>query len=256
MTNLWLHGASGKMGLEIQSAIQKRTAAISLIGGSGRKFMGDNLLAGRPVDSKKLAHALAHSVDVVIDFSVPEGNEILLDAMEATPADKRPQVLIGTTGISEKNLGRWSKVATTLKGGCIFLAPNTSRGVLAAIEGALRIQEILRDSPTDVAIVETHHIMKKDAPSGTARMFLEKLSEHRTPPATTISVSSIRGGGVFGEHQVRFMGVHDEIIVTHRAYSRGLFAEGALDLAAWQHKNGSRFKEKLITLSDYVAAKS
>ncbi|NBQ53147.1 MAG: hypothetical protein EBU49_06150 [Proteobacteria bacterium] len=78
------------------------------------------------------------------------------------------------------------------------------------------------------------------------------LVENLGPSEPKITISSVRGGGVFGEHEIRFMGIHDEIIITHRAYSRSLFAEGALDLAIWQHKCGSKFKSKLISLSDFA----
>lgn len=253
-TRVWLHGASGRMGLEIQSALEGRRDSVSLMGGSGRKFIGDSLLTGRPVSPEKLAHAISHGVDVVIDFSIAEGNELLLQAMKALPAEKRPQVLIGTTGLSEKIRKEWTKIAAKIPKGCVFIAPNTSRGVLATIEGALRVQEILKDSRCDVAIIETHHRLKKDAPSGTAKMFSDRLSENQGPSDPTLTIASVRGGGVFGEHEIRFMGVHDEIIITHRAYSRSLFAEGALDLAIWQHKCGSKFKSKLISLSDFAGA--
>ena len=253
-TRVWLHGASGRMGLEIQSALEGRRESVSLMGGSGRKFIGDSLLTGRPVNPEKLAHAISHGVDVVIDFSIPEGNELLMLAMKAIPAEKRPQVLICTTGLNEKNINEWANIAGKMPKGCIFIAPNTSRGVLATIEGALRVQEMLKNSQCDIAIIETHHRMKKDAPSGTAKMFSDRLGENQGPSDPDLSIASIRGGGVFGEHEIRFMGTHDEIIITHRAFSRSLFAEGALDLAIWQHKSGSKFKSKLISLSDYAGA--
>ncbi|NBQ53146.1 MAG: hypothetical protein EBU49_06145 [Proteobacteria bacterium] len=125
-TRVWLHGASGRMGLEIQSALESRRDSVSLMGGSSRKFIGDSLLTGRPVNAEKLAHAISHGVDVVIDFSVAEGNELLLQAMKAIPAEKRPQVLIGTTGLSEKIHKEWTKLAAKMPKGCIFMAPNTS----------------------------------------------------------------------------------------------------------------------------------
>lgn len=256
-TRIWLHGASGRMGLEIQSALSKRRDEFMLMGGSGRTFLGDTLLTGKPVDPEKLAHAISHAVDVVIDFSVPAGNSVLCKAMAKIPPARRPQVLVGTTGLTDAETREWGRVAKELRAGCIFLAPNTSRGVLATIEGALRIQEVLQafgTDKTDVAIVETHHKMKKDAPSGTAKMFASRLDAARAKGQSAISVVSVRGGGIFGEHEIRFMGSHDEIILTHRAGSRSLFAEGALDLAQWMHHSGLKFKSRLISLPEYAAS--
>jgi len=256
-TRIWLHGASGRMGLEIQSAVARRRDEFMLMGGSGRTFQGDTLLTGRPVDPEKLAHAISHGVDVVIDFSIAAGNAVLCKAMAKIPPAKRPQVLVGTTGLGDLARKEWVKIAGTLPLGCVFMAPNTSRGVLATIEGALRIQEVLGafgSEDVDVAIVETHHKMKKDAPSGTAKMFADRLATSRAKKMASIPIVSIRGGGVFGEHEIRFMGSHDEIILTHRASSRGLFADGALDLAAWLHRSGHKFKSRLISLPEYAAS--
>ncbi|NDE14747.1 hypothetical protein EBZ80_07450 [bacterium] len=254
ITRIWLHGASGRMGLEIQSAVARRRDEFMLMGGSGRTFQGDTLLTGRPVDPEKLAHALSHGVDVVIDFSIAAGNAVLCKAMAKIPPAKRPQVLVGTTGLGDSARKEWAKIARTLMSGCVFMAPNTSRGVLATIEGALRIQEVLGTEDVDVAIVETHHKMKKDAPSGTAKMFADRLATSRAKKMASIPIVSVRGGGVFGEHEIRFMGSHDEIILTHRASSRGLFADGALDLAGWLNRSGQKFKSRLISLPEYAAS--
>ncbi|MEY4632208.1 MAG: hypothetical protein RIQ81_2328 [Pseudomonadota bacterium] len=246
---IWLHGASGRMGLEIQQALARRSGEFRLIGGSGRTFLGDSLLTGKPATPEKLSHALSHGVDAVIDFSLPAGNLILAKAFQMIEPARRPQVLVGTTGIDEKTRKIWEKIASNMKQGSVFIAPNTSRGVLATMEGALRIQGMLSGTGADVTIVETHHIMKKDAPSGTAKMLAEKL---KATADADIQIVSVRGGGIFGEHEIRFMGKHDEIAITHRAYSRGLFAEGALDLAAWQQQRRKKLASKLIDISAYA----
>lgn len=244
---VWLHGASGRMGLELQQALARRTDEFRLIGGSGRKFLADSLLTGKPATPDKLAHALSHGVDAVIDFSLPEGNAVLAKAIELMKPEARPLVLVGTTGLDTKAVKAWTKIAATMRGSSVFLAPNTSRGVLATLEGALRVQAMLAGTAPDVAIVETHHIMKKDAPSGTAKMLAAKLGA-----AGAVAILSVRGGGIFGEHEIRFLGKHDEICITHRAYSRGLFAEGALDLVEWQHARRKKLAGKLVNVSDYA----
>lgn len=244
---VWLHGASGRMGLELQQALAARTGDFRLMGGSGRKFLGDSLLTGKPVTPEKLAHALAHGVDAVIDFSLPDGNALLAKAVDLIKPELRPLVLVGTTGLDPKAVKAWSTIAAKMKRSSVFLAPNTSRGVLATLEGALRIQAMLAGTSPDIAIVETHHAMKKDAPSGTAKMLAGKLG-----PSGKIEILSVRGGGIFGEHEIRFLGKHDEVSITHRAYSRGLFAEGALDLLTWQNARRKKLAGKLVSVTDYA----
>ena len=121
-----------------------------------------------------------------------------------------------------------------------------------------RIARVLVPAEFDIEIVETHHKRKKDAPSGTA-LLLARAIQKEFPKASivtshpelrkpgSIGVHAVRGGGVFGEHEVRFISEHEEITVAHRAFSRALFAHGALNLAEKLHQ---RSTVGYVTLAD------
>ena len=241
---LWLHGSSGRMGKEIQKAlVEGKTPALRLVGGSDRTFEGEHFYQGRPVSDELLGHALAKDdVAVVIDFSTDEGNQLLLKAVQSSGV-RGLAVLIGTTGLGKERLDAWRATARAqeLK---LMIAPNTSVGVLMTLMAALRVAAPLVKIGYDVELTETHHRAKKDAPSGTA-MFLanslaEKVPELHVKTDRTgarepgeLGVHAVRGGGVFGEHEIRFLGDSDEVRISHRAFSRALFASGALVLAQW-----------------------
>jgi 4-hydroxy-tetrahydrodipicolinate reductase len=241
--SLWLNGSSGRMGLEIQKALLAGPSPFRLVGGSALTFEGETLHQGRNVTPELLAQALVKGkVDVIVDFSTPEGNDVLYAALAKAEA-KGLRVLIGTTGLGDKRLEAWKKLAKS-RGLALLIAPNTSLGVLITVKAALTAAAPLVARGFDVEIVETHHKNKKDAPSGTAKFMADTLAASlpgkkvvterdgaRQPHE--IGVHAVRGGGVFGEHEIRLIGEHEEVTVAHRAFSRALFASGALVLAGW-----------------------
>lgn len=226
------------MGQAIQTALTINSHGFRLIGGSDA------------MPARELAQALAQSaVEAIVDFSTPDGNALLLKAVTIGKIKNR-RVLIGTTGLSPKALDAWGKAAKA-QSLTLLVAPNTSIGVLVGLKAALVAVAPLFGLGFDVEIVETHHRAKKDAPSGTARFFADNLA-HQLKGATVttqrkaarqpqeIGVHAVRGGGVFGEHEIRILGDHEELKISHRAFSRQLFATGALVLAGWlmQQKPG------------------
>ena len=245
---VWIHGSSGKMGKEIQLVLLDKKKELRLEGGSSKRFEGELFHQGQIVTPKLLSHSLTR-VDLVIDFSTPEANQVLADTFTLGELQHKA-VLIGTTGLSEsvkklwEGLGRKHHLA-------ILFAPNTSVGVLTLLRSALAATGLCTNSDFDLEIIETHHRAKIDAPSGTAKFLANGLSE-AIPGSTLITdrdgvrkpgeigIHAIRGGGVFGEHQIRFIGDHEEVTLTHRAFSRALFAKGAIQLSQWllQQKHG------------------
>ncbi len=229
---LWMHGNSGRMGQEILKAAA--SAAVPISGGSA---------AGDPSLPAKLAAALAKSnVRLIVDFSSPEGNAFLYEAF-VSGRIRGKAVLIGTTGLSEAALEKWRALAIP-SDLALMVAPNTSVGVLLVAKAAMQLARELSGLNYDVEITETHHRMKKDAPSGTAKFLTQavvqgapalkaRFNRSGERQAGEIGVSSVRGGGVFGEHEIRMIGDHDEITLSHRAFSRQLFADGALVLGRW-----------------------
>lgn len=219
-TRVWLQGADGRMGTEIQKAIASGTQGFAL---------ADDL----------------NRADVVIDFSTPDGNAALLKDMTKAKLSGKA-VLIGTTGLKPAQISAWEKAAKSHKHR-LLVAPNTSLGVLVGLRAALTAALPLAGLGFDVEIVETHHRMKQDAPSGTARFFADNIHKalkgskvvtdrKGARKAGEIGVHAVRGGGVFGEHEIRIIGDGEELKISHRAFSRQLFATGALVLARWLQK--------------------
>lgn len=199
--------------------------------------------------------ALAAS-DAVLDFTVPAFSVEL----SALAAQARIVHVIGTTGFCESELARLNAAA---RHAVIVKSGNMSLGVnlLAAL-----VKQAAKALPGfDVEIVEMHHRMKVDAPSGTALLLGEAAAEGReislhdhqergrdgqTGPRKdgAIGFASLRGGTVVGDHTVIFAGPFERIELTHRAEDRSLFARGALTAASW----GQGKKPGLYSMRDVL----
>ncbi|MGE0171504.1 MAG: 4-hydroxy-tetrahydrodipicolinate reductase [Oligoflexales bacterium] len=243
---VWLIGFSGKMGAQVIDAIEK-TTEFKLIGGTDAQ----GNFVGTRTEMKPAKLGLRDSqlnVDVVIDFSVPGANRSLLQDLKSRQGSK-PSVLIATTGLESSLIKEWEQYARE-SNSLVLVAPNTSVGVLATLQAANFLGKHLRKLGFDIEISETHHKRKQDAPSGTAKMIADSLAKNldlkpvydrkgaRKPDE--IGVFGLRGGGVYGEHTISFLGEEETIELTHRALSRSLFAEGSIVLAKWLSDNAGR----------------
>jgi len=164
------------------------------------------------------------SCDVVIDFSQAGAVE---EICRAASQHGKP-IVIGTTGHSAEQKAAIEAAAQSLP---IVFASNFSMGVNALFALTRKTAGILGDE-FDLEIVETHHVMKKDAPSGTAKTLAEILKAARKVDQE-IPIESIREGEVVGEHTVIFSGPGERLELVHRARSRETFAKGALRAAEW-----------------------
>lgn len=249
----WIHGSSGRMGKEIQAAIGQQDAGgkLSLMGGNGRTFEGDPFLLGKKVTPELLAGALKKDhIELVFDFTNAEASELLIASIEKSELSKI-SVLIGSTGMTEGVIKSWQQLAEKqqLK---ILLAPNTSIGVLVSSRIAAEAAAALGPKGFDIEVVETHHRAKLDAPSGTAKYYASQILG-RLPGLNQVfaragkrgenelGMHAIRGGGVFGEHEVRIISDNEEVKISHRAFSRALFGRGAVTLAHWLIKKKPGF---------------
>lgn len=236
---VWINGLSGRMGLELQTLIAS-SERWDLIGGSSIGELVDRESGVSEADWKRLPDCLNRS-DVLIDFSAPAGNaELLRFFKDSAVHDKA--VLIGTTGLDAEQRDEWKRLAQERKLR-LLLAPNTSLGVLLTLKVSQQVAGVLSAFNFDIEVVESHHRAKIDAPSGTAKFLAEGVAQsvdkqtiygrtgQRKPQE--VGIASLRGGSVFGEHEIRFLGDHEELVVSHRALSRTLFAQGALLLAGW-----------------------
>ena len=160
--------------------------------------------------------------DVAIDFSQADSTDEICRAAvkHATP------LVIGTTGHSQQQRKTIEQTAQSVP---IVLASNFSVGVNVLFWLTQKAAELLGND-FNPEIVETHHTMKKDAPSGTAKTLADILRAVRN---SEIPIQSIREGDVVGEHIVIFSGPGESLELRHRAANRGIFAGGALRAAKW-----------------------
>lgn len=209
-----------------------KAARVLLVGSAGRMGKAIVDLAGKEPNIEIAAQcdldddvaAAMKNCDVAIDFSQPGA---IGEVCRAALQDRRPLV-IGTTGHSPEQRRVIEEAAKSLP---IVFASNFSVGVNALFALTRHAAEILGDD-FDLEIIETHHVMKKDAPSGTAKTLAEILKRARRSDKE-IPTKSIREGEVVGEHTVIFSGTGERLELVHRARSRGTFAKGALRAAEW-----------------------
>ena len=225
MARIGIIGSQGRMGQAIAAAIVDA---------------GENLAGG--VDKDGDVSTVASGADILIDFSSPSALEGNLDAAIAAGLP----IVIGTTGLEERHHWLIDSAAGHIP---VLQTGNTSLGVtlLAHLvrEAASRLGE-----DWDIEIVETHHRMKVDAPSGTALLLGEAAANGRAVDLAdnavrgrdgitgkretgTIGFAALRGGTVAGDHTVHFLADNERLSLSHLAENRGIFAKGAVRAAQW-----------------------
>ena len=223
MARIGIIGSAGRMGQALQAAVA--AAGHDLAGGIDRD--GDVM-------------ALAQASDVLVDFSAPTALEFNLDAAIATGTP----IVVGTTGLEERHHWLIDAAAVSIP---VLQTGNTSLGVTLL---AHLVQEAAARLGTDWDIVETHHRMKVDAPSGTALLLGEAAARGRQVglkdvavrgrdgmtgqrEAGTIGFAALRGGSVAGDHTVHFLADNERLSLSHLAENRGIFAKGAIRAGEW-----------------------
>lgn len=194
-------------------------------------------------ENKKLDD-VKEDFDVIIDFSNPANLDMIIDYVKKT---SKP-VVFATTGYTDeqnKKIEELAKVAPVLK------SANFSLGVILLNRLVKEITPILKDQ-YDIEVIEAHHNKKKDAPSGTAKMLVKSIvdatgytvNEGRSGicprDKKEVGVSAIRGGTIVGEHDVMYCGEDEVLTLKHEAFSKKIFANGAILAARWlcNQKNG------------------
>ena len=196
---------------------------ILLKGASGK--MGQRIIACAKADVSFQVVNTIENADVMIDFSHPDAT---LPNLE-TAALAKKRAVIGTTGHTAEQKKEIARYAQRLP---FILSPNMSVGVNVMWEILGRAARLL-ESGFDPSIKETHHIHKKDRPSGTALRVAHVIAEGMKTTPDRISIESIREGEAVGTHTTLFSGPGETLEVTHTALSRDTFALGALRAARW-----------------------
>lgn len=229
MTNIAINGFFGKMGQAILLESKSLSSCIITIG-----IDKEELIESKSIDNIQLTSDIseyADYFDVVIDFSLPKPS---LEVAKTCTTLNKPLV-IGTTGFTETDLNVLSSHSKNIP---ILLAPNMSIGVNASFNAISTLSKLL--PAHKVHIEETHHKNKADSPSGTALKFANIVCEARgeklgdiTSKHCPITLQSHRKDTEIGVHTITFRGFADEIVFTHTADNRNIFANGALKTAEW-----------------------
>ncbi|MCI5821724.1 MAG: 4-hydroxy-tetrahydrodipicolinate reductase [Lachnospiraceae bacterium] len=253
MTRAIMHGCNGHMGRVITD-ICKNDENIEIVAGID---LFDGIENDYPVF--KTLDDCDVDADVIIDFCSAKAVDGLLDYCEKT---KMPVVLC-TTGLSDEQIARVSQVAKTVP---VLRSANMSLGINTLMDLLKKATAVFADAGFDVEIVEKHHNQKLDAPSGTALALADSINEvlnneyaykydrsqeRKKREKKEIGISAVRGGNIVGEHEVIFAGTDEVITFKHTAYSKGVFAKGAVEAAKFMKGKTAG----LYDMKDVIAAK-
>jgi len=226
MTKIIITGAKGRMGQALITCAPNH-ASLAVV---GQVDQGDNLAA------------IIASCDAVIDFSLHSATPEIAELC----ATQGKSLVIGTTGHNNDEKSRITHYASRIP---VVWSSNYSTGVNTLFWLTRKAAEILGPA-FDLEVIEMHHRLKKDAPSGTAKSLAEILADVRNVQlhtaarhgregivgertAAEIGIHSVRGGDVVGDHTVVFATNGERVELTHKASSRDTFANGALRAALW-----------------------
>lgn len=233
MVKIIMHGCDGKMGQVITGIVAADKDA--------------EIVAGIDiVDNRQNPYPVFTNIDdcnveadVIIDFASAKAIDKLLDYVET----RKIPVVLCTTGLSEEQLARVEEVSKKV---AVLKSANMSLGINTLFKVLKSVSPLLAEAGFDIEIVEKHHHFKVDAPSGTALALGDAVNESlpekyeykfdrsqdRIPrPKNEIGFSSVRGGTIVGEHDVIFAGEDEVITFSHTAYSKSVFAKGAVEAA-------------------------
>lgn len=233
MTKIIMHGCNGHMGQVITDLI-KNDPDVEIVAGID---MVDNRENGYPVFTDIFACDV--EADAMIDFSSFKATDGVLDYC----VQKQLPLVLCTTGLTPEQL---EKVQESSKKVAILRSANMSLGINTLLKLIQDAAKVLATAGFDMEIVEKHHKLKCDAPSGTALALADSLNEamdqqyhyvydrsqrHEQRDAKEIGISAVRGGTIVGDHDVIFAGPDEVITFSHTAYSKGVFGKGAVEAA-------------------------
>ncbi|MCR5847541.1 MAG: 4-hydroxy-tetrahydrodipicolinate reductase [Lachnospiraceae bacterium] len=235
MVRIIMHGCNGRMGQAITRLV-KEDPEVSIVAGVD-PF--DGIVNEYPVYKDIMECDIA--ADAVIDFASAMAVDKLLDYC----TEKKLPVVLCTTGLNENQLAKLEEISKTIP---VLKSANMSVGVNLLIKILKANSKVLADAGFDIEIVEKHHKMKKDAPSGTALALADSINESmdnkyeyvfdrsdrlEARRSNEIGISAVRGGTIVGDHDVIFAGEDEVVTFSHTAYSRAIFAKGAIAAAKY-----------------------
>ena len=253
MIKIMMHGCNGKMGRMITEIVKNDENAVITAGVDTYTETPNDYPVFDSVEK------CTEDADVVIDFSNAGAVDSLLDYC----VDKKLPVVLCTTGLSEEQL---RKVKETSEKTAILRSANMSLGINTLLKLLQDAAKVLATAGFDMEIVEKHHRLKLDAPSGTALALADSINEamdnqyhyiydrsqrREMRDDKEIGISAVRGGTIVGEHEVIFAGPDEVIEFKHTAYSKAVFGKGAVEAAKFlAGKPAGRYD-----MSDVISAK-
>ena len=241
MVKMIMHGCNGKMGQTISRIVKEDAGAVIVAGVD--KYTG--ITNDYPVfESIEKCDVEA---DVIIDFS----NAAAVDGLLDYCVEKNVPVVLCTTGLSETQL---DKVRGTSEKVAVLKSANMSLGVNMLLKLLKDATSILAPAGFDIEIVEKHHNLKVDAPSGTALAMADSMNEvlnqeyiytydrskeRKKREKKEIGIMAVRGGTIVGEHEVIFAGEDEVIEFKHTAHSKAVFAKGAIEAGKFLKGKGA-----------------
>lgn len=253
MVRMIMHGCNGKMG-QVITGICKEDENIEIVAGVDPYT---ELKNSYPVFAK--ISECDVQADVIVDFAAAPAVDDLL----AYSVEKQIPVVLCTTGLSEEQL---EKVEETSKKVAVLKSANMSLGINMLMDLLQKAAKVLAPAGFDMEIVEKHHNQKVDAPSGTALALADSINEaldnaydykydrsqeRKKREKYEIGIQAVRGGNIVGEHEVIFAGTDEVIEFKHTAYSKAVFAKGAVEAAKFlAGKPAGRYE-----MSDVIAAR-
>ncbi|HZZ42333.1 MAG TPA: 4-hydroxy-tetrahydrodipicolinate reductase [Tepidisphaeraceae bacterium] len=243
-TTVAIAGATGRMGRRLVALSKEHGLTVKgALAGGHSSLLGQDAgtLAGVGAMGVPVTAELGAGVQVVIDFSSPEGMRHWLEVCKT----RKIPLVIGTTGLSQSDHGLIDAAAKEIP---VLQAPNMSLGVNLLFKIAAQVAKTLGDD-YDIEIVEAHHRLKKDAPSGTAMGLADAILKETNKTRDSlafgrhgdealrkrgeIGIHSMRIGDEVGKHTAYFSAVGERLELTHAASTRDTFAHGALRGAKW-----------------------
>lgn len=233
MVRAIMHGCNGRMGRVITGIVAQDEAIEIVAGIDAYTAVPNDYPVFESLDKCDV------EADVIIDFSNASAADHLLDFC----VEKQIPVVLCSTGLSEEQL---QKVEDSAKKVAVLKSANMSVGINLLMKVLKDVTKVLNPAGYDIEIVEKHHNQKLDAPSGTAIALADSINEaadgsleyvydrsqvRQKRDAKELGISAVRGGTIVGDHEVIFAGVDEVIEFKHTAYSRSVFAKGAVEAA-------------------------
>lgn len=233
MIKVIMHGCNGHMG-QVITGLVKEDPAIEIVAGVD---MVDNRENGYPVFTN--LQDCDVQADAMIDFSSFRATDGVLEYCRS----RQLPLVLCTTGLTPEQV---EKVQKTSEEVAVLRSANMSLGINTLLKLIQEAAKVLASAGFDMEIVEKHHKLKCDAPSGTALALADSLNEamdhayhytfdrsqrHEQRDPKEIGISAVRGGTIVGDHDVIFAGPDEVITFSHQAYSKGVFGKGAIEAA-------------------------